>query len=414
MHYIDTGEGNCVALQLKPLKCLRCGNEEEGYFGTYHSYTLKREIYYCRACLIYGRVSEKSQVSWLEICIPETLQYQFPTFMPELTDIQQTCVQQIRHNLESGEKTLDVIAVTGAGKTEMMLEITNDFLIQKKSVAFICPRIDVIRELYQRVEKYFPEHIVIGWHSGNHERRLGHIYVMTMHQMIHYQHFFDLIIIDEADAFPFVEQNEAKMLRRFIERGLKSGGVRIYMTATPKKHHGKSVYLMTKFNKRKLPKPMFVHIPYFTKKLKYGWRVKQFQQLKRGKWLVFVPSVGIGECVYTYILNVMKLSNVASVHSADPLRVEKIEQFRNDDLNVLITTSILERGVTFDSISVLVLFPEHDLMTEEMIVQVCGRVDRGVIEMPYYLEAYYEVYTDKISRIYKRIEEMNRLDDNEM
>lgn len=409
MYYIDDGRGGYhSAIQIAPLKCRRCGNEENEYFGMYHSYTLKRDVYYCRACLIFGRVSEKTTLVRIKLSVPMTLQYQFSIVMPKLTDVQQVCVSQIRRGLAAGEKVLDVIAVTGAGKTEMMLAVANDFLTQKKSIAFICPRIDVIRELYHRVEHYFPEHLIIGWHDGNRTRRLGHIYVMTMHQLIHYVDFFDLIIIDEADAYPFVEGMENEMLQRFIQRSLKHGGVRIYMTATPKLKHGKSVYLMTKFNKRKLPQPSFRHVPYLLRKLNYGVRVKQFDCFKTGKWLIFVPSVAIGQVVYTYLVRMMKRIKIACVHSTDPQRVDKIEQFRQGTFTILITTSILERGVTFDGLSVCILFPEHNLMSLEMIIQICGRVDRGIIEQPYYLEAYYEVYTDKMSRVIKRIKEMNQ------
>lgn len=414
MYYIDTQGEDEVAIQVNPCYCLRCGNQEASLFGRYFSSTLQKDIYYCRACLIFGRVSEHTKIGFRKLCLPKSFQWTFPTARPNLTDIQQTCVNQIRRALDMGEKTLDVIAVTGAGKTEMMLEITHDFLRQEKCTAFVCPRIDVIRELYDRVERYFPKHLIIGWHYGNHEKRLGHIYIMTMHQLIHYKQFFDLIIIDEADAYPFVEEKENNMLQGFIQRGLKQSGICIYMTATPRIQHGKPIYLMTKFNKRKLPSPKFVHVSHLMKRLRYGLKVKRFPNLCEGKWLIFVPSIEIGEHVLMYMQAVMKLKKSTFVHSQDILRSEKIEQFRNDEISLLITTSILERGVTFDYVSVLILFPEHRLMSEEMIIQVCGRVDRGEIEKPYRLEAYYEVYTDKIGRVLKRIKEMNSLREKAM
>lgn len=408
MRYIDEQGTDISAIDFNPLQCRRCGNVKEELFGSFISYTLKREIYYCRSCFIFGRVCEKMTMTICSLQLPLTFRYDFNTHIPHLTDVQKNCVNQMEHYLDEGHKVIDVIAVTGAGKTEMMLKITNDFLIQKKSVAFICPRIDVIRELYERIERYFPEHLIIGWHNGNHARRLGHIYVMTMHQLIHYEQFFDLIIIDEADAYPFFTVHEDRMLQYFVMRGLKETGVRIYMTATPKISHGQAVYLMTKFNKRILPTPKFIHVSGLSKRLEYHFPMRNMEKFKNGQWLIFVPSIDIGFKVFAYIEKMNKSHIVEFVYSSDSKRIEKIDKFRNQEIDILITTSILERGVTFDYISVAIFFPEHQLMSKEMVIQICGRVDRGKVERSYHLEAYYEVYTDKISHVVNQIKEMNK------
>ncbi|MGL4662952.1 MAG: DEAD/DEAH box helicase family protein [Culicoidibacterales bacterium] len=408
MRYIDEQGTDISAINFNPLRCLRCGNVKEELFGSFISYTLKREIYYCRSCFIFGRVCEKTTMAIRQLQLPKTFRCDFNTQIPCLTDVQQRCVNQMKCYLDEGHKIIDVIAVTGAGKTEMILTIGNEFLKKQKCIAFICPRIDVIRELYERIERYFPEHLIIGWHNGNHARRLGHIYVMTMHQLIHYERFFDLIIIDEADAYPFFTVHEDRMLQYFVMRGLKETGVRIYMTATPKINHGKTVYLMTKFNKRILPTPKFIHISGLSKRLEYHFPMKKMGKFKNGQWLIFVPSIDIGFQVFTYIEKMNKFRAVEFVCSSDSKRIEKIDKFRNQELDILITTSILERGVTFDYISVAIFFPEHQLMSKEMVIQICGRVDRGKVERPYHLEAYYEVYTDKISHIVNQIKEMNK------
>src|SRR5699024_4098642 len=47
-------------------------------------------------------------------------------------------------------------------------------------------------------------------------------------------------------------------------------------------------------------------------------------------------------------------SEVDSVHAEDPNREEKVEAFRMKRTSVLLTTTLLERGVTFPSIDVIV------------------------------------------------------------
>lgn len=357
---------------------------------------------------MFGKMSEHTRLAFVTLYDLKELRYDFTINIPMLTHVQRQCVDEIKQHLKHGVKVLDVVAVTGAGKTEIMLDVAAIFVKRRKAVAFVCPRIDVIRELYERIERYFPEHLIIGWHGKNKSRRIGHIYVMTMHQLIHYVDFFDLIIIDEADAYPFVERDESKVLQRFVERGLKQGGVRIYMTATPKHIHGAVVYLMTKFNRRKLPTPKFVHIPFLELKIRYRIKCKQLERLKENRqWLLFVPSVTCGNVVYDYMKWYLSERTVAFVYGSDQRRIEKIQQFRDKAVDILITTSILERGVTFDDVSVALFFPEHHLMSKEMIVQVCGRVDRRQVETPYYLEAYYSAFTTKIKSVSTTIKEMN-------
>lgn len=197
------------------------------------------------------------------------------------------------------------------------------------------------------------------------------------------------------------------MLRRFIHRALKEDGVRIYMTATPKFIHGPVVQLLTKFNQRALPTPQFTYVPHLKKRIRYQIKIKHLTLLKQGQWLVFVPSIEQGEELESYLKKYVSNQNVTFVYSEDGARVEKINQFRQQELNILVTTSILERGVTFDDVSVAIFFPEHTLMTKEMIIQICGRVDRGVKEAAYQLLAYYGVFTDKIHSVSKQIKEMN-------
>lgn len=49
---------------------------------------------------------------------------------------------------------------------------------------------------------------------------------------------------------------------------------------------------------------------------------------------------------------------------------------RDQVYRVLFTTTILERGVTFEKVSVIIMGANHPIYTKSALVQIAGRVDR--------------------------------------
>ncbi len=70
-------------------------------------------------------------------------------------------------------------------------------------------------------------------------------------------------------------------------------------------------------------------------------------------------------------------AHIDSVHAEDPLRKEKVMRMRNNEIPILLTTTILERGVTIPNIDVAVLGAEEKIFTESALVQIAGRVGRS-------------------------------------
>ena len=64
------------------------------------------------------------------------------------------------------------------------------------------------------------------------------------------------------------------------------------------------------------------------------------------------------------------------VHSKNPLREKIIEDFKNSKYDYLITTSILERGVTVKNLQVIIYQADHELYDESTLIQIAGRVGR--------------------------------------
>lgn len=57
--------------------------------------------------------------------------------------------------------------------------------------------------------------------------------------------------------------------------------------------------------------------------------------------------------------------------------MEIVEQFRLQEITMLVSTTILERGVTFPCVDVFVLQANHRLYTRSALVQISGRVGRS-------------------------------------
>src|SRR5699024_269170 len=65
-------------------------------------------------------------------------------------------------------------------------------------------------------------------------------------------------------------------------------------------------------------------------------------------------------------------------HAEDNDREEKVIAFRQKKLQALLTTTILERGVTFPAIDVVVIDAGHRVFDDAALVQIAGRAGRSL------------------------------------
>ncbi|MGR5963386.1 helicase-related protein [Bacillus cereus] len=75
-------------------------------------------------------------------------------------------------------------------------------------------------------------------------------------------------------------------------------------------------------------------------------------------------------------------NRIEGVHAEDPGRKEKVAAFRKGEIPLLVTTTILERGVTVKNLQVAVLGAEEEIFSESALVQIAGRAGRS-FEAPY-------------------------------
>ena len=93
--------------------------------------------------------------------------------------------------------------------------------------------------------------------------------------------------------------------------------------------------------------------------------------------LIFAPTIAMSKSLKLYLEKSL-VDNVIIdfVYSEDEKRQEKVEKFKKWEIDILITTTILERGVTFDYLDVLVFESNHKIFTKEALIQIAGRVGR--------------------------------------
>ncbi|WP_377887704.1 DEAD/DEAH box helicase [Alkalihalobacillus sp. R86527] len=362
--------------------CVRCGSKDA--FGFYPCARCKSNACrYCRQCIMMGRVSACSP---LYHC-PMTTRHYPPTSLHwdgKLSQGQQEASEQVKVSIQKNS-TLLVWAVCGSGKTEVLFKGLEAAIGENKTICIATPRTDVVLELLPRLRKVFPNIELSGLYAGSTDPLTPFI-ISTTHQLIRYKNAFDVMIIDEVDAFPFEYD---PTLQYAVQKSMKDSGALIYLTATPSKKILKQVSELSlphvripaRFHGYALPIPTFVWIGNWRKSIQKGkvpkllvqWIKKQFTQNK--PVMLFIPSIKLLEQVQ-YLFETVGFSCEA-VHSEDPERVEKVKKFRAADYPLLLTTTILERGVTIENVSIGVLGAEAEIFTESALVQIAGRAGRS-------------------------------------
>jgi len=342
-------------------KCPICGNKNPKYLG------YKNGEPYCRLCIsMKGENAKPHKIESGMVVL--SLNY-------NLSKEQQEISTKVVNNYQNKINTL-IYAVCGAGKTELVYEVIAYALSKGQNVGFAVPRRDVVIELFQRIKEAFPSNSTVAVYGGSTDKLEADIVVLTTHQLYRYINYFDLLVMDEIDAFPF-KHNE--ILISMYKKCLKGNSV--LMSATPsnevieyyKKPGNDIVELNTRFHRHPLPVPELkirigmTKYPFILKKIK--------QYISQNKQVfIFAPTIEICEYAYSLISKVIKNGNF--VHSKCKDRNQIISDFKNKKYMYLFTTAVLERGVTVKNLQVIVLMADHDLYDEYALVQIAGRVGR--------------------------------------
>ncbi|WP_374939748.1 DEAD/DEAH box helicase [Bacillus sp. MCCB 382] len=366
-------------------QCRRCGNNRPHLFSAFQCARCHTDCTYCRNCIMMGRVSECTPLIKWNGAPLDSSRAAFD-WSGELSAAQREASDKLLSAVENGGDLL-IWAACGAGKTEVLFKGIYESLQKGKRVCIAAPRTDVILELSPRLKKVFPDTSITTLYGGSEERHTyGQLVLSTTHQLYRYKEAFDVMIIDEVDAFPY---SYDKSLQLAVEHARKPRSSIIYLTATPDSITQKEclkgkrnfIQIPARFHRHPIPPPRFVWCGLWKKALTKNrippalkkWTLLKLQQSKQA--LIFFPTVELMEKALLLFKEMDPL--IESVHAEDPDRKEKVLKMRSNEIPIMLTTTILERGVTIPNIDVAVLGAEEKIFTESALVQIAGRVGRS-------------------------------------
>ncbi len=335
------------------MKCPRCGNSDERYFFKRNGQII------CRKCIQYS-----SHQKMIQNKLPHSVNYVLEF---ELSSRQKEISQALLNNYLEGKNSL-VLAVCGSGKTEITFHIIQYVLNNHQRVCFTIPRKSLCVELYDRFTQCFSS-IDIGLIYGGVCRHSEAPFIIcTTHQLYRFvEDPFDLVLIDEADAFPFYGD---EVLGGIFNQTAKQY-IKMSATLTSKDIHNEEILIMNRrYHNHDLPIPIIKHRPQIMWKL----YLHQFISHNKNKpLLLYVPQIKDVAYYESYFSRFYKVKGVSS--STQNIN-DYLELLKNKQLDFIITTTILERGITIEDVQVIVVNSAHSIFDERCLMQICGRVGR--------------------------------------
>lgn len=312
-------------------------------------------------------------------------------------------------------------AVTGAGKTEMIFPLIHLFLEQGLNVLIAIPRRDVVQELQPRISQAFQDKKVVALYGGSEQIwEEGQIYIATTHQIIRFDQYFDLVILDEMDAFPYYN-NES--LLRTIRRVQNKHACFVQLTATiPAKEkmnillkRQQHVKVPVRYHQKALPIPQFKKTPSLLSILHSNQLPTVLlniidQSSRRGAVLfIFLQRKSYLQSFTQILKNSFPSLAIDCTSAEDEHRENKVKLFRERKITILVTTSILERGVTIKRSDICIMDVHQKAYNRTAIVQMSGRAGRSVEDTKGFVYLLGTHKTKQVSAAIKEIKAMNLL-----
>lgn len=353
------------------MRCLRCANQDALYFYN------DKGSWYCRKCIGFGRVNVGDMPKRKEYkkgCVKTKFTLKYP-LTPQQQVASTNILQHIRHH-----QNVLVYAACGAGKTELVMESICAYLNAGKKVGFAISRRQVVLEIQERMQAAFKNIKVIAVCEGFNAITDGDLIVCTMHQLYRYHQLFDLLIMDEVDAFPYRDNEVLEQIAMHA-----CIGEVIYLSATPdermKSECDKDLLQKVELFQRPHGYPLIVP------EIKRGTNIMQYtyllyflfqQRCAKIQTLVFVPTIQLARQMALWLKPFFKCTTFTSKTKE---KEKVIMEFHQRKYEFLISTTILERGITIKGIYVVIVQADHPVFHEASLIQMIGRVGRN-IEMP--------------------------------
>lgn len=338
--------------------------------------------YYCRHCITMGRISSCTELITWALPSPITPQSHSFHWNGSLTSMQEQASLEVQQSLMQRSDHL-VYAVCGAGKTELLFPAVYSALQKGLRVCIAAPRTDVVLELSPRLRAVFPKTTIHSLYGNSPEESgFASLVIATTHQLYRFKDAFDVMIVDEADAFPY---SYDPALKRAVEKAKKEGAPIIYVSATPSDQLVNKVSYTSRLFKRfhgfPLPVPEFQSLWGYQKDFAKGripvklaaWVDDKIA--KEQPFLLFFPTIELIE--QAIVLFKKRHPTIEAVHSKDADRKEKVLQLRQRRIPGVLTSTILERGITIPDVQVAVVGADQPIFEASALIQIAGRVGRA-------------------------------------
>ncbi|MGL4819077.1 MAG: helicase-related protein [Bacilli bacterium] len=397
-------------------ECRRCHTKSANDFHTYVADCCMDNCTYCRRCLHLGKV--RSCDTLPVYAGPETelkATTQHISLHVDLTPEQTLASQKITQTIRQNDELL-LWAVCGAGKTEMLFQGILYALNNGRRVAIVSPRRDVITELLPRIQMQFPNTPTKAWYGTSEENgELAPLVLSTVHQLWQIRSAFSVVIVDEVDAFPLLND---ETLHTAIQSARTPESATIFLTATPSltlkrkfsSMPSKQMIIPIRYHRYLLPVPTMKWCGDYRETIEKGQLPKQLKSLlsnAKHQTFVFFPSIQLLERAARIAENMAY--NITATHSKDPDRAAKIQSFREGKHRFIFTTTILERGVTVAGTDCIVVGACDRVFTEGALVQIAGRVGRNTKRPTGKITFLHNGPSDALTKAIAQIQRMNAL-----
>lgn len=260
-----------------------------------------------------------------------------------------------------------VMAVCGSGKTEIIYDVLTHALNHQCKVCVAIPRKTLVTEIGERIKRQFKNVEPALFYGGQQGDVHSPLVVCTTHQLYRFYQSFDLLILDETDAFPY---SGDPLLQDLLFSSLKGNYIFMSATLDSQDYPNTACYVLNRrYHQVDLPFPKVVYfIPFL-----WNFYILYFLKKWQKPTLIYVPRINDLE-KFTFMF---KQYRFASISSKTNRSDELIDKLRNNQLDFIVATTILERGITIEDVQVIVLEANHIVYTKEVLLQIAGRVGRS-------------------------------------
>jgi len=373
--------------------CNRCGHNDR--IKKAYCHVGNRECYFCEGCLMLGE-SKPCEALYAA---------------PARSRVEENYVRNIRLNLDvtfslSQYEAFEALArfvrkdsvsealvwaASGASRNEVSYGAIREVLKRGGRVLFGVPRKEIMDEMLYRLNQAFPGVSVAGAYGkiARLQKNPDIVLASTYHALKYYKSF-DLVILDEAESFPY---RASEMLVNALRRAKKSEGKFIYVTSTPapalyaraQRGEVKVILIPLRYHGVPLPVPRVV-----VEKDIQGERkipaslfslVRETLEEDQAQLLVVVPDPATADRVGGYLrerFQQISYSKPDQILMAtgyhDPERDKKVNAWVRGDFRILVTTNLTRRGDKAPHTNVIVLYADNEAFDEGGLIQLAGRV----------------------------------------